>query len=152
MGWLSRQVGIEATTDETEMGPGEGREEEAGLNFHEAIDSHMAWRARLERAVSGECDKTVSPEEAASDRRCALGQWIYGAGGERFGELESFQELREEHRKFHQSAGEVLACCRSGDQEGARRRIEDGEYIRLSERVKKGLAKVHASAKAARGQ
>jgi hypothetical protein len=43
-----------------------------------------------------------------------LGQWIYGAGGRRWGHEPVFNDLVEHHKRFHTEAGKVAELINSG--------------------------------------
>ncbi len=119
----------------------------AGLNFKSAIDAHMKWKVRLESCLSSDNQEKLQVEVVSRDDQCVLGKWIYGAGGEHFGHMPKFQEMKNDHAQFHQCAGEVLSCCLAGDKEGASRKLLSGEYPRSSERVKLHLARLYVQVK-----
>lgn len=115
----------------------------AGLDFKGAIDAHMAWKIRLEKCISGVSEEELQVDVISRDDQCVLGKWIHGPGGTRFGHLREFQEMKMEHMRFHLSAGDVLACCLAGDNEGAREKLKGGEYVRASSRVKLHLSRLY---------
>jgi hypothetical protein len=115
----------------------------AGLNFKSAIDAHMKWKLRLERCISDDNQEKLKVDVVSRDDQCPLGMWIHGPGGQRFGNLREFQEMKMEHARFHLSAGDVLACCLAGDKEGASDKLRSGDYTRTSERVKLHLARLY---------
>lgn len=115
----------------------------AGLDFKTAIDAHMKWKVRLERCIDNDNEEGLQVEVISRDDQCPLGRWIVGAGGERFGHLREFQEMKVEHARFHLCAGDVLTCCLAGDKEGAVQKLRSGDYIRASERVKLLLARLY---------
>jgi hypothetical protein len=115
----------------------------AGLNFKTAIDAHMKWKVRLESCLSDDNKESLQVDVVSRDDQCVLGKWIYGAGGQHFGHLPEFQEMKTEHARFHQCAGEVLNHCIAGDKEGASRKLLSGDYPRTSERVKLHLARLY---------
>lgn len=123
--------------------PAEGGGELAGLNFRSAIDAHMKWKARLESCLSDASEEKLDVAVVSCDDQCLLGRWIYGAGGQHYGDLPEFQQMKEEHARFHHCAGEVLTCCQAGDKEGANRKLISGDYPRTSERVKLHLARLY---------
>lgn len=120
----------------------------AGLDFKQAIDAHMKWKVRLERVINGNNEENLKVEVVSRDDQCPLGKWIHGGGGERFGHLREFQEMKMEHARFHLCAGDVLACCLAGDQEGATDKLRSGDYTRASERVKLHLARLYVQVSA----
>lgn len=115
----------------------------AGLNFKTAIDAHMKWKVRLEKCLENDNEEGLQVEVVSRDDQCPLGKWIQGPGGERFGHLREFQEMKMEHARFHLNAGDVLACCLAGDKEGAGHKLRSGDYTRASERVKLHLARLY---------
>jgi hypothetical protein len=115
----------------------------AGLDFKKAIDAHMKWKVRLERCIGGTGEEDLKVEVVSRDDQCPLGIWIHGPGGQRFGNLREFQEMKMEHSRFHLCAGDVLACCLAGDHEGATDKLRSGDYTRASERVKLHLARLY---------
>lgn len=129
------------------VAPAEAAPEEegtiAGLNFKTAIDAHMKWKVRLEKCLQSDNEEGLQVEIVSRDDQCPLGKWIHGVGGERFGNLREFQEMKMEHSRFHLCAGDVLACCLAGDKEGASQKLRSGDYTRASERVKLHLARLY---------
>lgn len=115
----------------------------AGLDFRSAIDAHMKWKVRLERCISDNNQEGLKVDVVSRDDQCPLGKWIHGPGGQRFGSVREFQEMKMEHARFHLCAGDVLACCLAGDKEGASDKLRSGEYSRASERVKLHLARLY---------
>jgi len=115
----------------------------AGLNFKTAIDAHMKWKVRLEKCLASDNEEGLKVEAVSRDDQCPLGKWIHGVGGERFGNLREFQEMKMEHSRFHLCAGDVLTCCLAGDKEGASQKLRSGDYTRASERVKLHLARLY---------
>jgi len=115
----------------------------AGLDFKSAIDAHMKWKVRLEKCISDNNQEGLKVDVVSRDDQCPLGKWLHGPGGQRFGNLREFQEMKMEHARFHLCAGDVLACCLAGDKEGASEKLRSGDYTRTSERVKLHLARLY---------
>mgnify|MGYP001810716276 CR=1 FL=1 len=114
-----------------------------GLNFMSAIDYHMRWKARLESYIQGNSMEDLRVDVVCRDNECPLGQWIYGPGGERFSHFDTFGEMKAQHATFHACAGKVLSVARLGRKEDALRMLQQGDYVRASERVKMLLAKLY---------
>lgn len=57
----------------------------------------------------------VDADTLCRDDRCALGRWLHGPGGARWGRNALFTALMNEHAQFHQAAGEVARAINSGD-------------------------------------
>lgn len=115
----------------------------AGLNFMTAIDAHMKWKTRLENYIQGTGNEDLKVEVVCRDDQCPLGKWIYSTGGERFGEIDTFGEMKDQHAAFHRCAGKVLETAQAGRKEEAMRLLQHGEYVRASEQVKRLLAKLY---------
>ncbi len=115
----------------------------AGLDFKSAIDAHMKWKVRLERCLENDNEENLQVDVVGRDDQCVLGKWIHGIGFERFGHLPEFQEVKQEHARFHLCAGDVLSCCLAGDKEGAAQKLRSGDYTRASEKVKLYLARLY---------
>jgi hypothetical protein len=117
--------------------------EVGGLNFMTAIDAHMKWKTRLENYINGTSDEDLRVEVVSCDDRCPLGQWIYGRGGEAYGTIQAFDDMKSMHAHFHGCAGRVLATAQQGRKDEALRMLDHGDYVRASERVKMQLAKLY---------
>ena len=137
-------AGAEAATAETEPAPADAQAAEVGgLNFMTAIDAHMKWKIRLESYINGTSGEDLKVEAISRDDQCPLGQWIYGDGGERFGAIQTFGDMKAMHAHFHNCAGNVLAAAQGGHKEEALRMLDQGDYVRASERVKMQLARLY---------
>lgn len=114
-----------------------------GLNFMSAIDVHVKWKGRLEDYIRGSSREDLKAETICRDDLCPLGQWIYGPDGQQFGRIEAFEEMKRGHAHFHECAGKVLAAAQEGRKDEALRMLQQGDYVRASERVKMLLAKLY---------
>ena len=70
--------------------PADASMELAGLNFMTAIEAHIKWKSRLESYIQGTSTEDLKVEVICRDDQCPLGKWIYSAGGERFGTIDTF--------------------------------------------------------------
>ena len=91
----------------------------AGLNLKEVLDSHNAWKVKLEKELEGEEDVALDVAVIGSDCHCVLGQWLHGEGKERFCKVPEFSSALDAHAQFHISAAEVVIEHRSGNTEKA---------------------------------
>ena len=142
--WFKRILGQKA--DEAAPPPpppAEGTMEVAGLNFMTAIEAHIKWKSRLETYIQGTSQEDLKVEVVCRDDQCPLGKWIYSTGGERFGGIDTFGEMKGQHALFHQCAGRVLETAQQGKKEEAMRLLQYGDYVRASEQVKRLLAKLY---------
>lgn len=83
------------------------------MNFDEAISAHVEWKVRLRVHLAEPGQKTLTPEEVASDDRCVLGRWIYGEGAG-YASDGAYQKLVEEHRAFHRLAADIVRAANEG--------------------------------------
>lgn len=104
------------------------------MDWMEIIGAHVMWKQRLTAFIAGEYTDPIDPDAIRRDDRCALGQWIYGAGAA-MSELPRFEEVRTLHAQFHQYAAEVARLHLDGKTPEAETLLQ-GEYSRLSEKLK----------------
>ena len=141
--WFKRVLGGKAE-DPTPPPPAEAAKMEvAGLNFMTAIEAHIKWKSRLETYIQGTSQEDLKVEVVCRDDQCPLGKWIYSTGGERFGTIDTFGEMKGQHALFHQCAGRILESAQAGKKEEAMRLLQYGDYVRASEQVKRLLAKLY---------
>lgn len=114
----------------------------AGLNFKTAIDAHMKWKIRLDDYIKGFSAEILDFAVVCRDDQCPLGKWIHDKGGEKFGYSETFFDMKAHHALFHRAAGEVLAAAQAGDKTQAFKLLNNGDYVKASERVKMLLARM----------
>ncbi len=88
-----------------------------GFDFEVARSAHLAWKARLRAFLDG--TSSLSRDQVVSHRHCVLGQWYYGDGLERFGQLPEMRELEQPHEEMHRVIQEVLELKERGDDAGA---------------------------------
>ncbi|MDD4912433.1 MAG: CZB domain-containing protein [Sideroxydans sp.] len=113
------------------------------LDFYQAIDVHLAWKRRLSDYLAGRGKEVLEPHNICVDNRCALGQWIHGAGKARFGEFELFKQLTEEHAKFHFYAAKVVEEHQTGHSTAAEKILMD-DFARQSNKTITCITKLHA--------
>ena len=95
-----------------------GRKPELDINVDSAIEAHRQWKVRLRKAI--EHAEQLDAQTISCDDRCALGQWLYGNGGHRFGGQPGFVSLIAHHKEFHQAAGAVARSINAGRMDEAR--------------------------------
>ena len=147
LNWFKRILGQQSEV--AAQPPVETSAELAGLNFMTAIEAHTKWKGRLESYIDGTSDEDLKVEVICRDDQCPLGKWIYGTGGERFGTIETFGEMKGQHALFHQCAGRIVETAQAGKKDEARRLLQYGDYVRASEQVKRLLAKLYVRLNAA---
>ena len=88
-----------------------------------AIIEHYLWGERLRNAIESGVS-SISVEEAATDKLCPLGKWLYSdhiSHTER--QLPKYGELIALHAKFHQHASEILSLALAGNKMEALARL-----------------------------
>jgi hypothetical protein len=112
------------------------------LDFMSAIEAHIRWKVRLETYINGESKEQLDAAVVGRDDQCALGKWIHGPGGAKYGELPLFQGLRETHAGFHQCAAQVIQNVDQGDTAKAVEILTRGCYAKYSNKAKAELARL----------
>ncbi len=102
------------------------------MDLAAAIKVHSEWKVKLLFAASaGKLPET----DPSADNRCELGQWLHGAGAIRHGALAEFTQLKESHRRFHSSCGDVVRLLKAGKKAEATEVIRTGEFAARSRDV-----------------
>ncbi|MFN4103769.1 MAG: methyl-accepting chemotaxis protein [Tepidimonas sp.] len=114
------------------------------LDFDAAIKAHQQWRIKLRNAIlRGE---KLDVATIRRDDCCAVGKWIYGAGGRQWGNLPLFSTLVEQYKKFHQEIGHIAEMVNAGKTEEANRLLSGGSaFIRAGRAVVDTLQKLKAA-------
>ncbi len=115
----------------------------AEINLYDAIKAHMAWKIRLMDYLEGRSTEDLQPHHICVDNRCDLGKWIHGPGKARLGEQALFQQLVEEHAKFHYHASKVVEAHQGGDA-GLAHKILAGGFAEQSRNTVNCLARLNA--------
>lgn len=123
-----------------------GEETFHGLNMKDAIDAHIAWKAKLETQISGNAEK-LEIGQVASDDRCTLGCWIHGTGKQEFGMLPEFSDLVRDHAQFHLIAGSILMEAHAEKTQEALKQLRGSEFRHASDMVQLTLVRLYAKAK-----
>ncbi len=100
--------------------------------------AHNQWKTRLADLVAGK--ESLDPKEVASHKECKFGQWYFGEGTEKFGELPVFQEIDTWHAKVHAMAREIAQLCHDGKGHEGAQRLRDfhgvtGELFKLLDQL-----------------
>lgn len=140
---LERNTEAPEPSDASILPPDDATAELGGLNFMTAIEAHIKWKSRLEDYVNGSSSEDLKAEAICRDDQCPLGKWIYSSGGEQFGSIDTFGEMKHQHTLFHQHAGAVVETAQAGRSEEALRLLQYGDYGRVSEQVKRLLVKLY---------
>lgn len=85
-----------------------------GVDLSAAKAAHLAWRGRLRAFLDGQA--ALSLEQASSHKDCALGQWYYSEGLEKYGHLNEMQELEHPHAHLHNIIRQIIELREQGQQ------------------------------------
>ncbi len=113
------------------------------VDFDKVIAAHQQWRVTLRNAVikGSKLDAT----KLKRDDCCALGEWIYGAGGKRWGQAPGFSQLVQHHKVFHQEAGQVADKINAGKMNEAQAALENGSgFVDAGRRVVQAIRDLRA--------
>ena len=93
-----------------------------GIDLNSAIKAHADWKLKLRHAITAH--ETLDAETVARDDCCALGKWVHGPDGKKFGHFPVFSELVRQHADFHQEAGQVARTINQQEYAKASRMLE----------------------------
>jgi hypothetical protein len=127
------------TADESEAPPDLTAEElqsaeVGGLNFMDAITAHQKWKTRLSSYLAGTSTEKLDYRQVCRDNQCVLGMWINGAGGDMYGHMPIFSQLKMAHGQFHLAAGSIVQLVDEGHSEDARAALRQ-DYSKHSVKV-----------------
>ena len=97
------------------------------FDFDKAIEAHRHWKVKLRQAIANH--EKLDADTICRDDRCPLGQWIHGAGGQRWGQRPLFSQLLHKHAEFHQTAGGVARKINAGQYADAEQLIGSGSHF-----------------------
>lgn len=112
------------------------------INPFEAVEAHVAWKRRLVNYLEGRSEEKLEAHHVCLDNRCTLGKWIHGAGKARLGDYPIFQQLMDEHAKFHYYASKVIEAHDAGDDATARSLL-DGDFAHQSKKTVNCITHLH---------
>lgn len=142
--WLLKKDSNADSKDDVDFD--EGEEMFAGLNMKDAIDAHLAWYKKLERAIADKSAAGYEISNVAADNQCKLGIWVY-KDAKKFKTLPEYEALRKSHADFHMLAGEILILIRDGEFEQATQRVRR-DLRRASDLVQLNLIRLCSRANA----
>ena len=142
LNWLEKKLAGDNTAKLTFD---KGQEEFAGLNLKQVLDAHLAWNDRLTKYLDGTSTENLDVHQIAPDNLCILGKWIYGPGGKQFSEKQEFKDLRDTHKEFHLTAGQVLVEHNQGNRQAANQLLAS-KFRALSGKIQLNLVRLYASA------
>nr|CRH08122.1 Putative methyl-accepting chemotaxis sensory transducer [Candidatus Magnetococcus massalia] len=101
---------------------------EPAFNLSDVKKAHLAWLGKLVSVIRGR--SKLKPEDVATAKECAFGQWYYGDGQATLSHVPLFQELGNIHQKVHETAREVVRISNEGNQEAAQHELERFNKLR----------------------
>lgn len=106
------------------------------FDFNSAISAHIDWKMKLTKYLQHP-DGSLKPDVVCKDNACVLGKWIYGDGQvHKPHHLQTFEDLRASHAKFHQTAATIIRHIDSGNNKDAERLLSpSGEYSVISDKT-----------------
>jgi aerotaxis receptor len=111
---------------------------EDDIDFGKVLAAHQQWRVTLRNAVLR--GLKLDATELRRDDCCALGKWIYGGGGRRWGRAPGFAQLLESHKTFHIEAGKVADVINRGQLEQAGQMLESNTpFIEAGKHVSQAI-------------
>jgi methyl-accepting chemotaxis protein len=112
----------------------DAQEQTTDFDFDKAIEAHRQWKVKLRKAIADR--DRLDADTLCRDDHCALGKWIHGPGGVRWGTKPSFVDLQGRHAEFHESAGAVARKINGGQYADAERLIGSGsQFAQVSTEV-----------------
>jgi hypothetical protein len=106
-----------------------------GLDFFEAITAHQKWKTRLSNYVGATSAEKLDYRQICRDDQCVLGKWINGSGGQMYGHIPVFSQLKMTHAQFHLAAGSIVQLADDGNREQAKMALRQGDYSKHSVKV-----------------
>lgn len=106
------------------------------FDFEAAIAAHIDWKMKLLKYLE-KPDGSLQHQNVCLDNACALGKWLYGDGKKFKSKHESiYEELRNSHAGFHETAGQIIQLINAGDSSEAERLLRPGgPYVQISEKT-----------------
>ena len=118
------------------------------VDFDKVIAAHQQWRVTLRNAALQ--GKKLDADTIRRDDCCALGKWIQGGGGKRWGTQALFTDLVRFHKTFHQEAGKVADAINNGQLDKARQMIDNGTaFVDAGHHVTQAIRELRTESQAA---
>ena len=111
--------------------------------LNQYINAHLQWITKLTTAIYG--GQIPDRNTASVDNACALGKWIHGEGNQLHGNTKEFAELREKHRQFHITVGQVIDLVQIGKIDEAKLEMTSGRFRQISGEVINLLSRLRRS-------
>lgn len=112
-----------------------------GLDVEAAIQAHLDWKNKLEKAVEQHSIGDYDIEKVAEDCHCSLGKWIYNQAKQLYSHSKVYKTLLVSHANFHKIAAEILSDIQEENVDTAKLRIKR-ELARSSDAVQLDLIRL----------
>ncbi len=99
------------------------------MNIEDAIKSHKQWKLMVESLFRGEREFEVNPSILMKDNLCKLGQWIYSKESKKYSNDVQFEQLQNDHKKFHLLAGTILSLFKENKSDKAAEKLEEFQEV-----------------------
>jgi len=99
------------------------------MNIDDAIKSHKQWKLMVESLFRGDREFEVNPSILIKDNLCKLGQWIYSQGPNKHSNQTQFEQLKDDHKKFHFLAGSILSLFKENKTKEAAEKLDEFELV-----------------------
>jgi len=103
------------------------------IGYQEALQSHQKYIVDLRNAILRKL--TLPVDNYRRDDCCTLGEWIVGAGGQRYGHAPAFRELVSQHRALHQELGKAAEAVNQKRMAEAEALLESGQSVHHASRT-----------------
>lgn len=96
------------------------------FDFDQARIKHMLFKSKLRSILYG---SNTDEQPILDERKCSLGQWIYGHALEKYGHIPEMLKLESVHSNIHNTAKELLNLYHSGKEAEAREGLSGINHI-----------------------
>jgi methyl-accepting chemotaxis protein len=80
--------------------------------------AHGKWKKKLSDLITGQTE--LDPSEITDHYSCEFGQWYFGDGKQKYGQLNTFKAIDDFHEKVHTSARTIAQLVKDGNNEDAK--------------------------------
>lgn len=118
-------------------------EKTKNLSFNDAKNAHIKWKARLVNFINGKSTEHLEVDKVCRDDQCELGKWIHGPALQ-YGQTADYTNLKQSHKEFHESVGEIVECVDKGLVKEAKSLL-GGKFSQNSKKTIQALGEMEAT-------
>jgi aerotaxis receptor len=111
----------------------EGQPAGGELDYQGALQSHQQYIVNLRNAILRKL--TLEVDRYRRDDCCDVGEWLVGAGKQRYGHVPAFNELIKHHRTMHQELGRAAEAVNQKRMTEAQAMLESGQSVHHASRA-----------------